>query len=75
MGISCPNDGFPFRIEYFCFSTDTKMKVLKDSKQYEKSVSEIQKNDLVLTLNGTNKIFAKVLEAKKNEGTFEFYIF
>ena len=59
----------------WCFSTDTKMTILKDSKQSEKSVQEIQKDDLVLTFNGLNKLFSKVLEIKKNEGAFEFYVF
>ena len=59
----------------FCFSADTKMNLLKDSKQYQKSVAQIQKDDLVLTFNGKNKVFTKVLETKKNEGIFEFYEF
>ena len=59
----------------WCFSKETKMTILKDSKQYEKSVQEIQKDDLVLTINGLNKTFSKVLETKKNEGEFEFYVF
>jgi intein/homing endonuclease len=59
----------------WCFSTGTKMTILKDSKQSEKSVQEIQKDDLVLTFNGSNKLFSKVLEIKKNEGAFEFYVF
>lgn len=57
----------------WCFSANTKMKVIKDSKQFEKFVSEIQNDDMVLTFNGTNEVFAKVLETKKNEGIFEFY--
>ena len=41
----------------FCFSSNTKMNVLRDSHEYEISASEIKKGDLVLTLNGTETVF------------------
>ena len=59
----------------FCFSSNTKMNVLRDSHEYEISASEIKKGDLVLTLNGTETVFTKVKENIKNEGVFQFYIF
>lgn len=71
-----PNGGGTYGIGMtckWCFSANTKMKVIKDSKQFEKLVSEIQNDDMVLTFNGANEVFAKVLETKKNEGIFEFY--
>ena len=60
---------------YFCFCKDTKVTVLNGSKQSKKLISEIKEDDLVLTFNGTDKIFTKVSKFKKNEGIFEFYIF
>ena len=59
----------------FCFSSDSKMIVLRDSREYEVTASEIKKDDLVLTLNGAEKVFTKVKENIKNEGVFQFYIF
>ena len=64
-GISC----------YFCFAKDTKVTVLNGSKQCKKFISEIKEDDLVLTFNGTEKIFSKVFKFRKNEGIFEFYLF
>ena len=59
---------------YFCFSKDTKVTVLSGSNQCKKLISDIKEDDLVLTFNGTDKIKTKVIEFKKNEGIFEFYI-
>ena len=58
---------------YFCFSTNTKMIVLEKNGECKKSVSEIRKGDLVLTFDGKEKVFSKVIENKLNEGIFEFY--
>ena len=58
---------------YFCFSTNTKMIVLEKNEECKKSVSEIRKGDLVLTFDGKEKVFSKVIENKLNEGIFEFY--
>ena len=58
---------------YFCFSVNTKMIVSENGKECTKSVSEIRKGDLVLTFDGKEKIFTKIIESKKNEGIFEFY--
>ena len=58
---------------YFCFATNTQMIVLVNNEECKKSVDEIKKGDLVLTFDGKNKIFSKVIENKKNEGIFEFY--
>ena len=58
---------------YFCFSVNTKMIVSENGKECIKSVSEIRKGDLVLTFDGKEKIFTKIIESKKNEGIFEFY--
>lgn len=65
IGISCQ----------WCFSSDTKITVLEGSKQCKKLISEIKADDLVLTFNGAEQTFSKVLESKKNEGIFEFYNF
>ena len=58
---------------YFCFSVNTKMIVSENGEECIKSVSEIRKGDLVLTFDGKEKIFTKIIESKKNEGIFEFY--
>ena len=57
----------------FCFSTNVKMVVLENNEECKKNVTEIKKGDLVLTFNGNEKIFSKVIETKLNEGIFEFY--
>ena len=57
----------------FCFSADTKMIILENNKQYKRPVSEIKNGDLVLTFDGKEKVFSKVIENKLNEGIFEFY--
>ena len=59
---------------FWCFSKDTKVTVLNGSNQCKKLISEIKEDDLVLTFNGSDKVFSKVLELKKNEGIFEFFI-
>ena len=56
-----------------CFSGNTKMIVLENNEECKKNVNEIKKGDLVLTFNGNEKIFSKVIETKLNEGIFEFY--
>ena len=56
-----------------CFSTNTKMIVLDNDKECIKIASEIRKGDLVLTFDGKEKVFTKVMDTKKNEGIFEFY--
>ena len=58
---------------YFCFSLNTKMIVLENGEECIKFVSEIRKGDLVLTFDGKEKRFTKIIESKKNEGIFEFY--
>ena len=78
MGSGCsigPSKGGVSLTCRFCFSADSKMIVLRDSREYEVVASEIKKDDFVLTLNGAEKVFTKVKENIKNEGVFQFYIF
>ena len=49
------------------------MIVLEKNEECKKSVCEIRKGDLVLTFDGKEKVFSKVIENKLNEGIFEFY--
>ena len=67
-GCICPGGPIPM-----CFSTNTKMIVLENDKECIKIASEIRKGDLVLTFDGKEKVFTKVMDTKKNEGIFEFY--
>ena len=48
----------------FCFSPDTKFIVFKNDEEIKKNVSEIKEGDLVLTFEGNQKIYTKVLENK-----------
>jgi hypothetical protein len=57
----------------FCFSANVKIVVLENNEECKKNVAEIKKGDLVLTFDGNEKIFSKVIETKLNEGIFEFY--
>ncbi len=69
-----PGGGIGGTIGYrFCFSNNTEMIVKENGKELKRLVSDIKVGDLVLTLNGNQKVFSKVLENTKNEGIFEFY--
>ena len=59
----------------FCFSKETLITVLGKDQSFKSAVSEIKKNDYVLTLNGNEKIYSKVTENKKYENVVPFYTF
>ena len=59
----------------FCFSKETLITVLGKDQSFKRSVSEIKKNDYVLTLNGNEKIYSKVTENKKYDNVVPFYTF
>lgn len=48
----------------FCFSKETLITVLGKDQSFKRPISEIKKNDYVLTLNGNEKIYSKVTEIK-----------
>ena len=59
----------------FCFSKETLITVLGKDQSFKSPVSEIKKNDYVLTLNGNEQIYSKVKENKKYENVVAFYTF
>ena len=59
----------------FCFSKETLITVLGKDQSLKSPVSEIKKNDYVLTLNGNEQIYSKVKENKKYENVVAFYTF
>ena len=62
--------------EIFCFQEQTIINVLENDHQIKKrQVSHIKKDDRVLTYDGENKIFTKVIKIFENKGAFESYEF
>lgn len=58
-----------------CFSKDTKITVKKNENIINKKISEIKKDDLILTLINGEKKFTKVKYTREYDDEFEFYEF
>lgn len=58
-----------------CFSDDTYLYVIEDKKISKKNILEIEKNDIVVTLENGKKSFTKVIDNVREEGEFQFYEF
>ena len=58
-----------------CFAKDTKIIVNENNKIVEKNISDIKKDDLILTLINGEKKFTKVKYTKEYDDEFEFYEF
>ena len=56
-----------------CFSEETKIYVIENNQTIRKNISEIKRNDFVLTLINNMKKKTKVISNERIEGNFEFY--
>ena len=68
----CDNRRFSWNC---CFSKDTKIIVKENENIISKKISEIKKDDLVLTLINGEKKFTKVKYTREYDDDFEFYEF
>ena len=68
----CDNRHFSWNC---CFSKDTKIIVKENENIISKKISEIKKDDLVLTLINGEKKFTKVKYTREYDDDFEFYEF
>ena len=67
------NDNIAVFCNIFCFHSNTEIKLLEKDKIINKKISKIQEGDLVLTYDGKNKFFSKVIKNLENKGLFEFF--
>ena len=56
-----------------CFSEETKIYVIKNNQIIKKNISEIKRNDFVLTYINNIEKKTKVISNERSEGHFEFY--
>jgi hypothetical protein len=61
-------------IRIICFAGNTLVKVVENGKEIEKEIKDVKKDEMVLVHNGYEKRYAKVLDNKKSEGEFEFFV-
>ena len=59
----------------YCFHEKTMIKISANGKIINRQVSDIKNGDRVLTYDGENKIFTKVIKIFENKGAFESYEF
>ena len=56
-----------------CFSEETKIYLIKNNQIIKKNISEVKKNDFVLTSKNNIQQKTKVISNERSEGHFEFY--
>lgn len=56
-----------------CFSEETKIYVIKNNEIIKKNISEIKRNDFVLTHINNIEKKTKVISNERSEGHFELY--
>ena len=69
---TCDNVGFSWNC---CFSKETKITVKENGNIINKNISEIKKDDFILTLINGEKKFTKVKFTREYDDEFEFYEF
>ena len=68
----CDNRRFSWNC---CFSKDTKITIKENGNIINKKISEIKKDDLILTIINGEKKFTKVKYTREYDDEFEFYEF